>query len=189
MEQMKDSETSKLLISQISLGNSDAFSRFFELYSSKVFQFSRYFLRSRETCEEVVSDVFINIWQNKEKLAEVNHIDAYLYVLTRNKAYNYLDKISRVPEFISEIPVEIQADDANPEGILLTEELEHVIYSAIDDLPEKCRIIFLMSREDKLKYHEIAEILSISEKTVQAQIITALKKLHLSLKKYFYIFL
>ena len=123
------------------------------------------------------------------KLPEIQNFEAYLYVLTRNKAYNYLDKINRNPEFAFDLSIEIQANSSNPEELLLSEELEKVINSSINELPERCRIIFLMSREEKLKYQEIADILSISEKTVHAQMVTALKKLNTSLKKYLYSFL
>ncbi len=158
------------LIYKISKGKTDAFRMFYNIYSDKVYQFSRYFIKSEETCEEVVSDVFISVWNNnKEKLVEINNLEAYLYIITRNKSYNYLDKEARTPEFSNCIPSEIQLDNINPEDILLTKELEKIINSAIQDLPERCRIIFLMSREGNLKYREIAEILSVSEKTVHAQ--------------------
>lgn len=177
----------KELLVSISQGNSKAFRSFYDLYSNKVYQFSKYFVKAEEICEEIVSDVFINVWNTREKLPEIANIEAYLYIITRNKAYNYIDKQDRAPEFTSEIP-EIHVETDNPEDILLTKELEKEINASIQDLPERCRVIFLMSRHENLKYHEIAEILSLSEKTVHAQIVTALKKLNTALKKYLHIF-
>ena len=74
--------------------------------------------------------------------------------------------------------------DESPEEIQINKELNEIINSAINELPERCRLIFLMAREEGLKYREIAEVLSISEKTVNAQMVTAIKKLTASLKKY-----
>ncbi|NJK98274.1 MAG: sigma-70 family RNA polymerase sigma factor [Bacteroidales bacterium] len=67
--------------------------------------------------------------------------------------------------------------------------IENAIENAINDLPERCRLVFLLAKEESLKYREIAEILSISEKTVNAQIVTAIKKLGNSLRKYLTILL
>lgn len=185
---MNISATLKDLTISISRGDSKAFRNFYDVYSNKVYQFSKYFVKAEEICEEIVSDVFINVWNTREKLPEITNIEAYLYIITRNKAYNYIDKQERTPEFTSEIPGEIHVENGNPEDILLTKELEKEINASIQDLPERCRVIFLMSRQENLKYHEIAEILSLSEKTVHAQIVTALKKLNTALKNYLHIF-
>ncbi|HEX3007165.1 MAG TPA: RNA polymerase sigma-70 factor [Bacteroidales bacterium] len=184
---MSKSKADKDLIFKVATGDSVAFKDFYDLYSDKVYQFSFYFIKHAETCEEVVSDVFLNIWNNKERLPEIENLEGYLYIITRNKTYNYIDKEARIPESTSDFSPEIQIENTDPEAILLTKELEATINISIQELPERCRIIFLMSREDKMKYHEIAEILSISEKTVHAQIVTALKKLNAALKRYLYI--
>lgn len=181
---MNKAEPKDNLMQRISAGDTEAFRVFYDLYSSQVYRYSRYFVKSEETCEEIVSDVFMNVWNNRNKLTEIEKIEAYLYIITRNKSYNYLDKESRLPGISSEIPNNIQVENLNPENLLLTKELEKAINSAINELPEKCRIIFLMSREGCLKYHQIAEILSISEKTVHAQIVTALKKLNAAIGKF-----
>jgi RNA polymerase sigma-70 factor (ECF subfamily) len=185
---MSKSKEDKDLIFKIADGDTHAFKDFYDLYSDKVYQFSSYFIKDAETCEEVVSDVFMNIWHNKERLIEIENLDAYLYIITRNKSYNYIDKESRIPDSKSELTSELQIENTDPETILLTKELERTINLSIQELPERCRIIFLMSREGNLKYHEIAKILSISEKTVHAQIVTALKKMNTSLKRYLYVF-
>ncbi|MDP4188941.1 MAG: RNA polymerase sigma-70 factor [Bacteroidota bacterium] len=182
---MECQNSGKYLIALIAQGDSDAFRKFYNRYFQKVFQFSRYFIKSEDLIQEIVSDVFLNLWNNRKKLPEIENLDSYLYTITKNKTFDYLDKISRKPEFVRDLPLGILTQESNPEEILLTEELEQTINSAIDELPEQCKLIFLMSREEGLKYKDIAQILSISEKTVNAQIVTAIKKLGIALNEHF----
>lgn len=182
---MGGTETVKQLISRISEGDSVAFGAFYDMFFQKVFQFSRYFIKSEQICQEIVSDVFFKLWQNRKKIPEIESIEAYLYTLTKNKSLDYLDSVSRKPSFAEDIPLGILSTESNPEELLLNEELEKVINTAIDDLPERCKLIFILSREEGLKYSEISQILSISEKTINAQIVTALKKMGKAIHNYF----
>ena len=181
---MKEAENRKFLLKRISEDNSGAFSKLFDLYFSRVFQFASYFIKSEEICKEVTSDVFISLWNNRKKLMEILNFDAYLYKITKNKALDYIDKVSRQPKFTPDLPVEIHSYQGSPEDQLLIKELEEAINQSISYLPERCKIIFLMAREEGLTYHEIADILSISEKTVNAQMVTAIRKMGEALKKY-----
>ncbi|HEX3009105.1 MAG TPA: RNA polymerase sigma-70 factor [Bacteroidales bacterium] len=182
---MSVSDIVKKLILKISEGDSGAFGSFYDMYFQQVFQFSRYFIKSEHICQEVVSDVFFKIWQNRKKLSEIESMEAYLYTLTKNKSLDHLDAVSRKPSFADDIPLGILANDSNPEELMINQELEKVINIAIEDLPERCKLIFLMAKEQGLKYSEIAQILSISEKTINAQMVTALKKMGSAVKKYY----
>lgn len=182
-------EITKDLLQRVSDDDERAFARLFDLHSFKAFRYAYYFLKSKAVCDEVVSDVFISIWNNRKKVAKINNFEAYLFTLSKNQALTYLTKISRIPEFTYEILPEGMSRFENPEEKIIANELEKAINEAIENLPEKCKIIFLMAREDKLRHHEIAEILDISEKTVNAQVSNAIKKLYAALQKYLYIFL
>ena len=85
---------------------------------------------------------------------------------------------------IEEIPLGIASADDTPEEQLLSEELCKAITQAVNQLPERCKLVFLMAKEQGLKYKEIAKILQISEKTVNAQMVIALKKLNLIMRQY-----
>ncbi|HEX3006307.1 MAG TPA: RNA polymerase sigma-70 factor [Bacteroidales bacterium] len=187
---MKQKETATLdtnslneLTLKVTEGDEDAFARLYDLYFPKVYRFTKCFIKQEEICEEIVSDVFLNLWINKRELSQIINLDAYLYIVARNKAYNHLNKIQRSPEFTIDLPLDFE-ENGNPEEIVLTDELKDIITKSVDELPDKCKLVFLLSREKNLKYKDIAQILSISEKTVNAQIVTALKKLHSSLRHY-----
>jgi RNA polymerase sigma-70 factor (family 1) len=188
-EQMKNSEIVKQLISRIAKDDTEAFTKFFDLYFTKVLQFSGYFIKSEEICQEVTSDVFLNIWNSRSKLPDIMSLESFLYTVTKNKAFDYLDKISRQPDFTSDLPLEIHSAGSNPEAQLLNKELEGLLNASINELPERCKLIFLMAREEGLKYQEIAKILAISEKTVNAQMVTAIKKIGNAIRNYLLILL
>ncbi|NJK94173.1 MAG: RNA polymerase sigma-70 factor [Bacteroidales bacterium] len=173
----------KDLLISISKGDTNSFRIFYDHFFKKVLQFAHYFIKLDEICEEIVSDVFISVWLNKEKLPEVESVESYLFIVTRNKSLNYLEKETRSEEFFYEINTEDIVENINPENTLIAGELDIIIQKSIEQLPERCRIIFLMSREEKLKHYQIAEILSISENTVHAQMVIALKKALYNVKK------
>ena len=183
---MCDSDVIRKLIGKIAADDSDAFTRFYDLFYAKVYRFSGYFLKSDILCQEVVSDVFLGIWQSRKKLVHVENIESYLYTSTRNKAFSYLKDIKKISRAsLGELPIGIISDDRTPEEIIVTKELKKVIDDSIEALPDRCRLIFLMAREEGLKYREIAKILSLSEKTINAQMVTAIRKLGTALQKFF----
>jgi RNA polymerase sigma-70 factor (family 1) len=152
-----------------------------ELYTSLyayLFNFARTIVPSRETAEEIVSDVFIRLWERRKELEKVENLKVYLYVATRNTAFNYLDKQKRTPtNSIDDLEAEFTSIYFDPEQLMITAEMLALIQKAIDQLPPKCKMIFKLAKEDGLKYREVAEVLSVSVKTVENQLAIALEKI------------
>lgn len=122
--------------------------------------------------------MFYKVWQKKDSLAKINDIESYLYISVKNQALHY---IRRTP-VIDKIPLELYTidilpDENNPEDKLLDQEYKVLIQNAINSLPEKCREVFRLMLSDKLKHKEIAQLLNISEKTVEAHITNAYKRI------------
>lgn len=177
------------LLERIANDDSRAFRIFYDKCYIQIYRFTSYFVRNEETKEEIVSDVFFSVWQNRKKLMEIDDITAYLYITTRNRTLYYINKShDSVEVAIDSLPFGIVSHESTPEEELINEELKATINSAINELPERCKLIFLMAKEENLKYREIAEILSISEKTVNAQIVIAIKKLTVTLQKHMHLF-
>ncbi|MDD2798836.1 MAG: RNA polymerase sigma-70 factor [Bacteroidales bacterium] len=173
------------LLYRISIRDSKAFTQFYDLYFDKIYQIAFYFIKSQELCEEVVSDIFMMIWESGTKLQKIDNIDSYLFISTRNRAFYYLSQKAGAHNIsVDEIPFEALFHNDNPEEIAVNDEFRHEIDEAINQLPNRCKQIFLMAREEGLKYKEIARLLSISEKTVNAQMVTAIRKLALALRHY-----
>ncbi|MFZ5942116.1 MAG: RNA polymerase sigma-70 factor [Bacteroidota bacterium] len=155
------------------------FSRIMEEYYTQLIDFARIITQSSEISEEIVEDVFIKMWKRDEEVSQIENLRAYLFKAVRNTALNYLKKESRSLEvYLDELPpLRISCNHADPEETLISKELNEAICRAVDGLPAKCKIIYKMAREDGLKHREIAELLGISEKTVENQISIALKKI------------
>ena len=182
---IKDEEIKRLMML---IGNQDdqhAFKLFFDHFYPRLLKFALYFLESNQAAEEIVSTVFIGIWNNRGKLPKIERIEAYLFSSVRNKSFSYLRDNKRIQlrELGSEESLLVPSFD-NPESEFLSNELKDIIFEAINKLPPRCKMIFLLIREDGLKYHEVAELLDISPKTVEAQMGRVLNKLRESLSPY-----
>jgi RNA polymerase sigma-70 factor (ECF subfamily) len=132
--------------------------------------------------EEIVQEIFLALWQ-KQQVDEIKSLRSFLYIAVKNKALNYLrdhqTRKSHEGEF-----ARIQS-----ENIYIDNEYEHLlledsIREAISELPEKCRQIFELSRNEELSYQQIADQLNISPKTVENQISIAIKKLKTKLSPF-----
>lgn len=176
----------KSLLSSVSSDSRGAFECFYNLYYDQVFRFAYYCLGEKEACKDVVSEVFFSIWKSKERLKGIDNINTYLYTTVRNEVLRYqarntyLNRIS-----IEDLSFLDRKEENTPDKQLETKEVEEILSQAVDELPEKCRLIFLMSREEGLKTKEIAEILSIQESTVRVQMKIAIEKLVTQLRPRF----
>jgi len=137
-----------------------------------------------DTSKEIVHDVFVNVWSKRNELDLNKSLKTYLFSSVYNRCLNYIrdhKKFAKVEELGSGHH-EQSSFDASAE--LEGKELQDQIQKAIDSLPERTRKIFVMNRFEGFKYKEIAEKLEISQKTVEAQISSALKILREKLRIY-----
>ncbi len=177
----------KTLLKMVADDNRLAFNMFYDLYYDQIFRFSYYFQKDTEACREVVAETFFSIWQSRLKLKDIENIETYLFVTVRNEATRYLSRSSK-SRFVSLEDTTLQLtarENESPEDKLLMEEMERILNRVIDELPEKCRLIFLLARQEGLKPKEIAERLSINESTVRVQMKIAIDKIVASLKPHF----
>ncbi|WP_460552774.1 RNA polymerase sigma-70 factor [Ferruginibacter profundus] len=142
----------------------------------KSFSFS--ILKSKEIAEEVVSDVLIEIWSKRKQLMEIENLKMYLYISVRNASLRRLQQLQKTTMLsLDDLEVEFASADPNADTYLITNELAQKIDTAIESLPQQCKIIFKLAKQDNLKYKEIAQLLNISVKTIDNQLSTALKKI------------
>lgn len=137
------------------------------------------------TAEDLAQEVFIRIWNRRSALQDV-YFKAYLHRAAINMALDHLDKHKRQGKHLSieENVIQLPASSGSAESSHHLKQTSAHIQQAIDRLPEKCREIFILSRFEEMTYREIAATLNISVKTVENQMITALKKLRVSLQDY-----
>lgn len=136
---------------------------------------------TREIAEEVVSDVFVKLWKNREQIEVHTSFQAYIYRAVRNQALDYLKlRVHRQYERESLDSVQwnmTHADHFSPAEEMSFNEFYNYVEGCINDLPRQCQLIFRLSREEGLRYRDIAERLAISIKTVETQMSRALKVL------------
>lgn len=164
--------------SLIAHGDQRKFSQMIELTSEELLWFAIGFLKNKEIAEEIVSDVYVKIWNNRSHLEEIINLKSYLFICVRNGCLSHLRKVKNekiiytdsVNEY-SFLPVE------GPEDSLIEKEIIEQIYAAIETLPCKCKLAFTLAKINGLKYREIAEVLDITEKTVNNHLILAVKKI------------
>lgn len=176
---MLENDQIKRLLSAIALDNDQvAYKELFILLHNRLKQFSYSILKSGEEAEELVSDLFIRIWQKREQLTTIESPLLYFYTTAKNLAFTRLNKQKRQVSISAEDwLVQMNSVYFDPEQLMMTEEMMRQIKKAINDLPPRCRLIFKLIKEDGLKYKEVAELLHLSVKTVEAQMAIALRRL------------
>ncbi|MDR2499060.1 MAG: RNA polymerase sigma-70 factor [Tannerellaceae bacterium] len=165
------------LLKELASGSRRAFDLFYYAYYDQVFRFAYFFLKAKEGCREVVTNVFFSVWQSRTKLGDIQNIETYLYIATRNEATRYQKRLfGRSAEPEDNMPLKPDLTTISPEDELELKEVDELLAKNINELPPRCRQIFLMAREEGLKTKEIAERLSISESTVRVQLKIAIEK-------------
>ena len=154
-----------------------AYKELFVLYHSKLVQFSTSITHSKESAEEVVSDVFLKIWNTRINLTRIENFHLYVYIVTKNASINCLLRQKKNKAFsLDETVVEFRSIYSDPEQLMITGEMFRRLSNAINGLPPKCRMIFKLIKEDGLKHKEVAQLLNLSIKTVENQMTIALRK-------------
>ena len=173
----------KELATRIALHDGKAYEVLFWEYYPRLRQFAHSISHSREAAEEIVSDVFIRIWNKRQSLPGIENLHLYLYISTKNQAINYLTRQNREKTFSpDEVVVELRSIYYDPEQLLITAEMLRLLQHAISQLPPRCQLIFKLVKEDGLKYKEVAELIGVSIKTVENQMTIALRKIDQSIQ-------
>ncbi len=168
------------LVRRIKRSDTEAFRELFEIYQRDIFNFLHFKLGNIEAAEDLLQDVFIKIWERRRQLRENTSIKSFLFTIARHAALNYLRHNRIVLKFQVEQRIRVSEEESEYQEFERN-EIEQVLMNALTKLPEKSRLPFMMSRFEQLTYHEIAERLNISVKTVESHMGRALKLLRESL--------
>lgn len=171
-----------LLVAALKFDSHEAFVRIFRRYYADLVRFSARFIPDKSTCEDIVQEAFIKVWTNRKKLEIDTSIRSYLIALVQNLALNELRHMK----------VKMSYEEMNRGTILSQSPDEHMFFTELSDayeaalarLEPEVRETLMLSRQEKLKYSEIARRLNISVRTVEARISKALKFLQQNLQVY-----
>ena len=174
----------QLQIKALSEGDITHFEMLFRTYYQPLCRYAYTFLQDKEDAEEIVQSTFLLVWEKRESLAIRTSVKPYLYAMVRNACLNVL-KHNKIKERHAgeELAIAEKGHDAVMHTVS-SNELEHRIRLAMEELPDQCRVVFKLSRFEELKYSEIAEELNISIKTVENHMGKALRIMREQLKDY-----
>lgn len=165
-----------------------AYEALYAILFDDLYRFAFSIIKSRESAEEIVSDVFIKLWKKKDELSHIDNLRLYLFTATKNYSLNYIVKQSK--RHLMNYDHEDGGDgnknycDCSPEEIYISNETKSMVNKAINDLPPQCREIFKMVRVDGLQYKDVATALKISRFTVRNQIVIASRRISKTLSCY-----
>lgn len=146
----------------------------FDKYYDNLFVYANLFLQDKNIADEIVSDVFTDLWVKRKTIKIKTNFSAYLYKSTKNKALSFLRK-KKLDFYNIDGDDNNYVEDCNPEKKVIRLEQTNKVENILDLIPPRSREVFTLHRFDNLKYKEIAELLGISKNTVENHIVKALK--------------
>tara|TARA_R110002049_G_scaffold302891_1_gene496419 strand:+ start:365 stop:964 length:600 start_codon:yes stop_codon:yes gene_type:complete len=176
--------TEKLLVQQLIEGNSKAFRKLFDTYRNDVYSYGISMLKSKVLAEEVVQDVFLNIWEHRDRLNADLSFKSYVFTITRNLAFNLISKLANNRKLKDQIFYKSQKFYSPIEDKIAEADYDVIKNKAINLLPPKRKRIFEMSRNEGKSYEEISKELGISISTVKGQMSKALGSIKDFLQKH-----
>lgn len=183
----------QLFILQLQKGDDIAFDKLIQLYSSQVLNSSVNILVSREDAEDVCQEVFIEVFRSIKNFKGDSKLSTWIYRITISKSLEFLRRKNRKKRsgFFRELfgsddqEFNVPADFNHPGVLLENKELAAVLFSALEKLPERQRIAFLLSKTENLSYSEISEVMEISVSSVESLLFRAKQGLQGLLEKYY----
>ena len=173
----------QVLIGKMKTGDRESFNQIFRRYYTPLTRFCVRFVADADQSAEIVQDLFVKLWTNREKLDFTSSFESYMLRSVRNAAITFINRERAHAETNERIYTD-DSDANDPSETLQSNNLEASYREVLASMPEKRREVFLASRYDGLKYAEIAEKLGLSQKTVEAHMSAAIKQLREGLKAY-----
>lgn len=191
---MKINQDIDLLV-QIQKGNMEAFEKLYFNMQPRLFAFSRKFIDDPEIARDIVQEIFHEFWENRHTSRIQTSVKAYLFRSLHNKCLNFIRNQKVQEKYTSYVEVKLKEaellyfdQDMGGYKSIFLQEIQDIFKKSMENLPESCREVFILSRMEGLTNKEIAEKLNISLRTVENQIYRALKTLKVNLKDYLPLF-
>lgn len=163
-----------LLVLMKQVDEEGAFQELFFRYQNRIYRYALRIIHSPEVAEEILQDVFLKVWNYRNKIDEDRQFSSLLFKMARNTILNSL-KSQKTHAELTEQTIETLISYMCPENEMIWKQYVEILNEALTKLPERCREIFKKSRFEGLSYDEIAEDLGISKNTVRLQIVKSLK--------------
>lgn len=164
----------KELLQQVAEGSETAFRTLFDKYCQKIYVLAMYLTHSDVLSEEIVQDVFMKVWNNREQLLEIDYFNSWVRTIARNTVLNYLRSLAREKLALNKLELNENANTSSSEDILIEKQYRQILEEAIRQLPPQQKKVYLLSRQSGLKNEDIARQLGISIHTTKEHLQRAL---------------
>jgi RNA polymerase sigma-70 factor, ECF subfamily len=171
------------LVRRIKENDKLAFELIFNKFSRKLYYFTLGYVHSQSESEEIIQNVFVSLWENRDMISEAFPLQNYLYKVTVNHIYNYFKHQLVRRRYIENMILEGTDIDQDTVQDILTNDLGEIVNKIIGELPLRQKVIYRLSRVDGLSHFEIAQRLGLSVRSVENQIYRALKYIREKLNK------
>ena len=163
-------------IERIRIGDIKQFELLFRSSYVSLVRYAENIIKDHDDAEEIVQDLFVKLWQDRKKINIESSLNGYLFRSVHNRCMHHIEHARVVSRHAGKVAGEKPETPNDPSDILQYKEMQERIARVLERLPERCGRIFYMNRFEGLRYREIAEKLSISVKTVEANMGKALKE-------------
>jgi RNA polymerase sigma-70 factor, ECF subfamily len=184
MRKKTDPLYEKILIDKIRESDQSSFSIIFTAYYSDLVQFAGTFIQDLDTCEEIVQDAFVDIWEKRQTLIILTSLKSYLLKMIQNRCIDWLRHLNIRQEYNTFMNHHVSLIENDTENYVLFSELKDTFEKALDQLPAELSSAFKMNRQMGLTYLEIAAHENVSVRTIEVRIGKTLQMLRELLKDY-----
>jgi RNA polymerase sigma-70 factor (family 1) len=174
-------ETDEIIL-RLKIDDQSAVDELFAFYYPRLYHFSKSILKIENEIDDVLQDVFVKIWINRQKIGNAETFNSYLFTITRNEVLNLIRKNLKDRNFRDELYLLSVAEEYHTQNSVEFEEIKSRIDQIVAALPEKRQKVFILSRSEGLSNKEISQRLNISEKTVEDHMTHSIRKIKQSLK-------
>lgn len=160
-------ENNIILLQSLKKGDKNAFATVYNNYQKKIFYFIFSITKSEYATEEILQNVFINIWDNKHKIDMSKSFNSFVYTIAKNLTYNFLREVAHRDSLKKELWKRIKHLKKHTENDIIFKEYSDIVEDIIDSLPNQKKAIYILSKQEGKSNSEIADLLGITEKTVK----------------------
>lgn len=179
------SNTDIELLSRIRDGDEAAFTTLFERHRSRLYYYLLRHTKSPELAEEIVIDIFIKLWEDRELADQIGMPSAFFHKVGYHKAMDFLRTASRSKQLQEAyLRRAVRQTQSAPDELLMDEEARALLVEAVNQLPPQRRLIYRMSREDNMSHERIAEVLNLSRSTINNTIVAATRSISEHLRRH-----
>ena len=171
------------VLTQAAQGDERAFKLIFDAYQPRVYTFALHYLKSAHQAEEAVQEVFVKLWRKGSALADINNLEQYIFMVTRNHALDCLRRRSVRANIHVPLQDTHDAPTTDTEDTILLHDTRRLLEEGIANLPPQQQRVYRLCRQHGLTYQQVAQQLSLSDQTVQRHMKLALRFLRNYLEK------